>query len=107
MSLRRRVRPGAVSEPATRAWWRRPGGMRFARGAWLERKMQRQKIVRHHGAVDGPVAAAVRDDEAGRWVPRHQALDIFASEVHPSAFPVIGPFRDDMVRSADQRLQLS
>src|SRR6202035_4950895 len=98
--------PGAGFVGATRGWSRKPGGMPFARGAWLERKMQRQKVMRHHGAANRGVAAPVRNDEAGRWVPLHQGFDVLASEMHLPTLVLVGHFGDHVVAGGDQRLEL-
>src|SRR3989442_4097053 len=105
-SSRRLVKPGAASVEATRGWWRRPGGTRCAVAASSERKPQRQEVTSDHRAVERPVAAAVGDDETGRWMALHQALHVSAPQVHAaSRLFVIGHFGDHVIGRGDQRLE--
>src|SRR5256885_1410450 len=107
MSWRRRARPGAASAEATRGRWRGPGGTRCAAAACSERKLQRQEVTSDHGAVERSLAAAVGDDEAGRWMALHQALNVLAPQVPASSrLFVVGHLRDHVIGGGDQRLQL-
>src|SRR6266446_1755438 len=97
-SSRRLARPGAASEEATLGWSRRHGATPFAVAASSERKLQCQEVPSDHRAVERPVAAAVGNDETGRWMALHQGLDVLASQVHaPSGFFVVGHFGDHVI----------
>src|ERR1700682_3700942 len=98
---------GSGSAAATLAWSSAPGVTRCAAAGWsAQRKAQRQKVPSHHGTVDRGLGAQVGDDEAGRRVPLHQALDVLAAELELATLVVgVGHLGDHVIGGRDQRLE--